>query len=200
MVRISEVPHFLIEFDLLFPWLILFDGYQKSGDTHFFAYRSMRFFLHLKEQVKYSENQKKWYLDFYFDHNNFCTAPRGVLGAPCSLLIVSKLSFLWSYISCVILRGQVKFVKILSKRWQKFSEKFWKILTQILIAEMRKDAYRTRFLKVWSSIMIRWHPAIMITQSLFKPFQLKFQKIFNFGMGRRFEIGNEMVYNTFSSD
>jgi len=33
--------------------LILFDDFQKSGVTTFFAYRSMRFFLHLKEQVKY---------------------------------------------------------------------------------------------------------------------------------------------------
>ena len=73
MIRIkTEVPLFLIVFDLLLqmqeksrlmkrnPWLILFEDYQKSGDTHFFAYRSTRFFLHLKEQVKYY--QKQWYL------------------------------------------------------------------------------------------------------------------------------------------
>ena len=34
-------------------------------------------FLHLKEQVIY--NQKQWYLGFDSDHENFCTAPRGVL-------------------------------------------------------------------------------------------------------------------------
>ena len=62
-------------------WLILIDDYQKSGVTHLFAYRSTRFCLHPKEQVKYY--QKQWYLGFNSDHKNFCTAPRG-----CSLFIV----------------------------------------------------------------------------------------------------------------
>ena len=56
--------------------MICFDDYQKSGDTHFFAYRSTRFFLHLKEQVKYYQNQ--WYLADSHQLKN-CTAPRGVL-------------------------------------------------------------------------------------------------------------------------
>ena len=54
MIRIkTEVPLFLIVFDLLLqmqeksrlmkrnPWLILFEDYQKSGDTHFFAYQTL---------------------------------------------------------------------------------------------------------------------------------------------------------------
>ena len=52
MVRISEVPLFLIVFDLLFRMQ------AKS------------------EKVKYY--QKQWYLDFKSSHKNFCTAARGV--------------------------------------------------------------------------------------------------------------------------
>ena len=48
--------------NFLTPWLILFDDYQIPGVTTFFAYRSTRFFLQLKKQVKYY--QKQWYLGF----------------------------------------------------------------------------------------------------------------------------------------
>ena len=59
MVSITEVPMFLIV------------HYQKSGVTHFFAYRSTRFCSHLKEQVIYY--QKQWYLGLNSDHKKFCT-------------------------------------------------------------------------------------------------------------------------------
>ena len=54
--------------NFLTPWLILFDDYQIPGVTTFFAYRSTRFFLQLKKQVKYY--QKQWYLG-NSDHTKF---------------------------------------------------------------------------------------------------------------------------------